>query len=98
MQLSPRFKAILRVVFSDIEEHVPLPAHRLFAVEHAKSIVEFLRKWRDVDQIVVHCTAGMSRSPAVALGIGELQGWPMEALEKQHPLRRKMRQRGKNGD
>ena len=85
--LSARFQAVLRLSFSDIGEATRL--HRdsdvLFAPEHAARIMDFVRRWADVDQIVIHCTAGISRSPGVGLGICELQGWPVEELQRKHP-------------
>lgn len=74
--LSPLFKAVLRVAFSDVEDEVASPVQRRFTGEHAREILTFLAKWPDVDQIVIHCMAGMGRSPAVALAITELNGWP----------------------
>ena len=47
--------------------------------------IEFINHWQDVDQIVIHCTAGMSRSPGLALGICELRRWPIEELQRKHP-------------
>jgi hypothetical protein len=51
-----------------------------------RSILEFLTRWPDVDRIVIHCVAGQGRSPAVAMGICELQGRPTEELEMRYPL------------
>ena len=84
---SPKFAAVLRLSFSDIGEATRL--HRagdvLFDAEHAKRTIEFIKRWNAVDQIVVHCRAGMSRSPAIALAICDLQHWPVEDLERRFP-------------
>ena len=87
-RLSPKFKAVLRLTFSDIVNNprVQRPWDVPFDAEHAGEIVAFISRWRDVDQIVVHCMAGRSRSPAVALGICDLQGWAAQELEQRHPL------------
>lgn len=87
LPLSPRFKSVLRLTFSDIGEASRLhrPGDRLFGAEHAMQTIEFIARWHDVEQIVIHCTAGMSRSPGLALGICELQRWPVEELERAHP-------------
>lgn len=87
-RLSPKFKSVLRLTFSDIAEPTGTqhPWEVLFALEHATHVIEFISRWRNVDQIVVHCVAGISRSPGVALGICELQGWSDEELERKHPL------------
>ena len=85
-ELSAQFAEVLRVAFSDIVEPTGLPSHQLFAAEHATAIVEFLDRWPEVDRIVVHCVAGLSRSPGVALAIAELRGWPTSDLERQFPL------------
>ena len=40
---------------------------------HAKQIIDFALKWRnEVSNFVVHCEAGMSRSPGVALALSEI--------------------------
>lgn len=87
-RLSPKFRAVLRLTFSDIVNNpqVQRPWDVPFAAEHAAEIIAFISRWRDVDQIVVHCMAGMSRSPAVALGICDLQGWAAQELERRHPM------------
>ena len=85
-ELSAQFADVLRLAFSDIVEPTGLPSHQLFAAEHATAIIEFLDRWPDVDRIVIHCHAGLSRSPGVALAIAELRGWPTSDLERQFPL------------
>jgi predicted protein tyrosine phosphatase len=86
VNLSPKFADVLRLSFSDIAEPSPLPFHVLFAPEHAQAILEFIDRWPHVDRIVVHCVGGLSRSPAVALAIADLRGWPVSALEQQSPM------------
>ena len=73
--LSPEFADVLRLQFSDIAEaggakDVP------FGPEHAERIVAFVARWPQAERIVVHCVAGVSRSPGVALGLCDLHGWP----------------------
>ena len=84
--LSDRFQDIIRLTFTDIAGPSPLPFDRLFSPDDAKQVVDFVLKWRDCDRIVVHCVAGQSRSPAMAMGICEVFGWPMGSLEHDHPL------------
>lgn len=86
VELSPKFSDILRVSFSDFADPTPFPFGELFAVEHAGAIIAFVNRWTDVDRIVVHCLAGVSRSPAVALAIAELRGGPTDLLEQQFPM------------
>ena len=76
VRLSPQFAAVLRLNFSDITGPSPAPLHVLFSEEHARAIVDFVRHWADADRIVVHCMAGVSRSPGVALGLCDLHVWP----------------------
>src|SRR3954468_3595204 len=84
--LSAKFADVLRVSFSDIAAPSPFPFDQLFDTDHARAIVEFVTRWTDVDRIVVHCVGGVSRSPAVALGIAELLGQPTDELERQFPM------------
>jgi len=56
---------VLRLVFDDGE--VPFFNRRLFTEEDADKVIDFLDKVEgEVDHVVVHCTHGQSRSPAIA--------------------------------
>ncbi|MFN2399509.1 MAG: hypothetical protein ABR543_12845 [Gemmatimonadaceae bacterium] len=83
-QLSRAFAAVLRLAFSDI---VAAPAGEdvLFAAEHAGDVLRFVEQWPHVERIVVHCQAGVSRSPGVALGLCDVFGWPVAELEVAFP-------------
>jgi predicted protein tyrosine phosphatase len=71
---SSALRAILRLSFADADVDAPAGLV-LFDEAHARSIVEFVRAHeRDIDRIVVHCDAGMSRSPAVAAAITRSMG------------------------
>src|SRR3954468_20088676 len=82
--LSPSFAAVLRLQFDDVAERGD-PADVLFAEQHAREIIAFIDEWPDVDRIVLHCNMGVSRSPAVALGLCDLHGWATAELERSHP-------------
>jgi predicted protein tyrosine phosphatase len=84
-RLSPSFAAVLRLTFSDIVA-VQCAEDVLFSPEHASAIVEFVERWRHADRLVVHCHAGVSRSPGVALGLCDRFGWPVDAFEAEYPL------------
>jgi predicted protein tyrosine phosphatase len=86
VRLSSAFRDVLRLAFTDIASASPQPFDVLFSHEHAREILEFLERCPDVERIVVHCVAGQSRSPAVAMAICELQGWPTDTLEARYPL------------
>jgi predicted protein tyrosine phosphatase len=83
-QLSHAFVAVLRLAFNDIVAD-PGPGDVLFAPEHAREIIRFVDQWPPVDRFVVHCGAGVSRSPGVALGVSDAFGWPVLALERAFP-------------
>lgn len=83
-RISPRFAALLRLNFDDVVERGE-PSVVLFAEEHAREIREFLDKWPNAERVVVHCNAGVSRSPGVALGLCDLRGWATAELERSHP-------------
>jgi hypothetical protein len=85
VRLSPKFSAVLRVSFSDIASPSELPWHVRFSPEHARAILHFVDQWPGVERLVIHCTAGLSRSPAVGMGICELQGWPLQTMEADYP-------------
>ncbi len=73
---------VLYLAFHDAEPSVSLALPdgvRLMTALHAEQIVRFVEKHRgQVGAVVVHCEQGMSRSPAVAVGIALLIGQPAE--------------------
>ena len=83
-RLSKRFTAVIRMYFSDVTETED-PTDVLFATEHAHAIHEFIDGAPAFDRIVLHCNMGMSRSPGVALGLCDLNGWATAELERKHP-------------
>jgi predicted protein tyrosine phosphatase len=83
-RLSRRFAAVLRLNFTDIVEPED-PSDVIFSDDHARAILDFIDSWPDAARIVVHCHAGMSRSPAVALGLCDIRGWATAELERSHP-------------
>jgi predicted protein tyrosine phosphatase len=83
-QLSDAFVAVLRLAFNDITAY-PAPEDVLFAEEHAEEVLRFVEQWPDADRIVIHCHAGVSRSPGAALGLCDVLGWPVAELERAFP-------------
>ena len=67
---------ILRLVFPDADAPSALyPPHALFNVSHARQIWAFVLQHREnVERVLVHCDAGLSRSPAVAAAIAPALG------------------------
>jgi predicted protein tyrosine phosphatase len=84
VELSPDFAAVLRLAFNDIVT-AETAEDVLFAPDHAAAVVEFVEQWRHAERLVVHCHAGASRSPGVALGLCDRFGWPAAALEANYP-------------
>jgi predicted protein tyrosine phosphatase len=83
-RLSRRFAAVLRMNFTDVVEPED-PSDVIFSDDHARAIRDFIDSWPDAARIVVHCHAGMSRSPGVALGLCDIRGWATAELERSHP-------------
>ena len=83
-EVSSRFAAVLRLNFNDVTERGE-PSDILFAEDHAREIREFLDSWPTAERVMVHCNAGVSRSPGVALGLCDLRGWATAELERAHP-------------
>jgi predicted protein tyrosine phosphatase len=85
-QLSGAFAAVLRLAFNDIAAAAAQgPGDILFTTEHAGAILQFVSGWVDAQRLVIHCNAGASRSPAIALGLCDIFGWPTEELEAAFP-------------
>ena len=85
VRLAPEFAAVLRLQFNDIAAPGG-PADVLFGRDHAQRILDFLASWTHAERIVVHCMAGASRSPGVALGLCDRFGWPTASIEQAKPL------------
>ena len=58
-------KGVLTLYFDDIEE--PGGGGRLITPSQAKQIVRFIQDHMDVDTLLIHCYAGVSRSRAVGV-------------------------------
>jgi predicted protein tyrosine phosphatase len=82
-------KDFLRLEFADLEgmsepykEHLiacgkPLPL--LFTADHAKKINQFVESvWDEIDLLLVHCRAGLSRSTAVGKALSKKYDQPHE--------------------
>lgn len=71
-------RGVLQLAFHDAEPITSgaLPAQIvLMAPEQARQICEFAQKHKnDVGAVVVHCEAGMSRSPAIAAALCKIMG------------------------
>lgn len=70
-------KAALNIHFSDIEREprTNYPEVRLMKEEDAKKIKEFVEeliKNDEIEELIVHCYAGASRSPAVAAALSKI--------------------------
>ena len=74
------FKAILRLSFHDVDvssQEALQAQYQVFDVQMAKQIESFVEAHPDASHIVVHCHAGVSRSAAVALYLGDKLGVPV---------------------
>jgi predicted protein tyrosine phosphatase len=54
----------LRIAVSDIDK--PVDGHVMAAEEHVDRLISFIEAWDQADPMVIHCYAGVSRSPAAA--------------------------------
>jgi predicted protein tyrosine phosphatase len=72
--------------FHDVEAQVPGYVAPSFAILHAA--LRHVDDLKDDDRLLIHCHAGKSRSPAMALGVLVSHGQtPIEALERVKSLR-----------
>lgn len=68
-------KEILRLEFDDLDTPLSWAKCKLFQKEQAVKILDFFNKYRiSCPLLVVHCDAGISRSPAVAAALTKIQG------------------------
>ena len=73
LRSTPACRGILRLAFLDADAASDSHAEAaLFSEEHAARVWSFVREHRaGIERIIVHCDAGMSRSPAVAAAISK---------------------------
>ena len=64
--------ALLQLAFADIT--TPLAGYQLFHDDQAHDILDFITNyWNEIETLLVHCDAGISRSSAVAAAIARLK-------------------------
>lgn len=69
-QLNDCHSNVLRLYFHDITEPItddPFHDYVIFSDEQADSILDWLANLENPELVIVHCSAGVSRSPAVVL-------------------------------
>lgn len=72
---NPNIMHVEFLQFDDIDYDKEVDGLKPMSVEDAKVIVDAFEKYcGTVDQIIVHCDAGYSRSPAVAAAIAKAMG------------------------
>lgn len=75
---------VLTLLFDDIERNVD--GAKLFSVEQAEQIIDFIQKNKTVETLLVHCYGGESRSRAVGAFAMEMLGGSSKTLfETGHP-------------
>lgn len=80
---------ILRLQFEDVERESKRTNYLLFTEEHAHIILESVTTClenEDITKIIVHCHAGISRSPAVAAALCFILNGNDDNLIKRYPL------------
>ena len=61
----------LELSFYDIVPRTGLPSNwNWFNKSDGEKVIEFFSQIKDCDELVIHCYAGISRSPAIALSYG----------------------------
>lgn len=75
LRLGTACRGVLRLSFIDADEQRDDQPHVLFGREQARAILDFVTEHRDaIERVVVHCDAGLSRSPAVAAALAVCLG------------------------
>ena len=62
--------AVLSLEFQDLNK--PYKDYKIFNKKDAYSIFEFLERNKEIKNIIVHCDAGISRSPGVAAALAKI--------------------------
>ncbi|MDC3986544.1 hypothetical protein [Polyangium jinanense] len=71
---SPHCRALLRLAFADADAKTEsIPEASLFSRAHARAIWDLVEAHLPhIERLIVHCDAGMCRSPAVAAAISKM--------------------------
>ena len=71
-----RRKGLLQLCFDDVSFPHAIPKNlKLFNVDLAQQIIDFVNLHKDnIETLLIHCEAGLSRSPAIAAAISERFG------------------------
>ncbi len=88
LPIGPESRGVLRLTFLDVDGDDP----DAFMPQHADLIWQLVDAYPDVHRLVVHCDAGVSRSPAVAVAVLEDRGGdPMPLFDRYMPNMRVLR-------
>jgi predicted protein tyrosine phosphatase len=71
------FQHILRLEFHDVDDDDDAEPWVYFDAEHARQLIDFVERLHSADDslnLVVHCKAGLSRSPAIAIYVAATTG------------------------
>lgn len=68
-----QFNETLYLYFSDVEKEIEEGGkiYRPFNKEDYEKVIEFYEKNKKVDELIVHCHAGVCRSPGIVEGLGK---------------------------
>lgn len=79
---------MLSLNFDDVSV-TDIPGTVPFSMNHVEKILDFMEKHQDADFLIIHCDAGVSRSPAVAIAIAEIYN-DDRTFYRKYPLHNKM--------
>lgn len=76
----PGFERVIMPKFHDVDREVKGYMH--FSRDHALLILGFAKGLPEfITELVIHCHAGLSRSPSVAVALARIHGWTTTAHE-----------------
>ena len=78
VDLSTRFVDVLRLAFDDVSLYAADlgPDARSITQEQADAVIAFFEQHRHRQRLVLHCTAGISRSRSAAAALADCYGLP----------------------
>lgn len=76
-------KNVLTLAFHDVDGNNNVEGVQVFNKYHADSVRNFIRDIHYDERLIIHCSAGISRSAAIACYAAEINGFdPYELFEK----------------
>jgi predicted protein tyrosine phosphatase len=77
-------KYLLKLAFGDVKPTYSYEDEILFNKDHARQIISFVNNLKEIDTLVIHCHAGVSRSGAVGVFLAKYLNVDFEKFKEEN--------------